>query len=145
MQELPHRYTVEAKTIVEAATEVSSDGLPTMACAPPAEFGGPGDQWSPETLLVAAVADCFVLSFKAVSRASKFEWSSLSCQATGTLDRIDRVTQFTEYQLVVNITLPAGSDKEKAQQLLEKAEHVCLISNSLKGESLLSTRIHIAD
>src|SRR6266705_836523 len=73
--------------------------VPGLRSASPAEFGGPGDRWSPETLLVGAVADCFVLTFRAVARASKLSWTSLQCDVTGHLDRIDRVTQFTSVDI----------------------------------------------
>lgn len=33
--------------------------------APPVQFGGDGKEWSPEDLFVAAVADCYLFSFKA--------------------------------------------------------------------------------
>ena len=39
------------------------------------------------TLLIAAVADCFILTFRAVARASRFEWISLGCTVDGVLDR----------------------------------------------------------
>jgi organic hydroperoxide reductase OsmC/OhrA len=120
---------------------LSSSGVPDLDSAPPAEFGGPGDQWSPETLLVAAIADCFILSFRAVARASHFEWESLTCEVDGTLDKIDRATQFTRFDSTATLTIRPGGDESKATQLLEKAEHVCLISNSLKAETHLETRI----
>ena len=90
MQELPHRYNVGAAAGPEGPVELSSPGVPDLASAPPAEFGGPGDKWSPETLLVAAVADCFILTFKAIARASRFDWSNLSCQVEGVLDREEK-------------------------------------------------------
>jgi organic hydroperoxide reductase OsmC/OhrA len=37
----------------------------------------PGNAWSPETSLVAAVADCFILTFRGVAQAAKFPWESL--------------------------------------------------------------------
>ena len=54
MQELPHRYSVAAIANPEEAVELQGGGLPSLTSAPPAEFDGPGDRWSPETLLVAA-------------------------------------------------------------------------------------------
>ncbi|MEZ4622966.1 MAG: OsmC family protein [Caldilineaceae bacterium] len=36
-------------------------------------------------------------------------------------------------ELKVKLTIPAGSDAEKAQRLLEKSEQNCLITNSLKA------------
>ena len=44
------------------------EGVRVIESAPPKEFDGPGDQWSPEQLLTAAVADCFVLNFRTMTR-----------------------------------------------------------------------------
>ena len=108
--------------------------------APPAEFDGPGDRWSPETLLVAAVADCFLLSFRGVARANKFDWHSLECSVEGTLDRVEGRTRFTRMAVRATLRVPAGTDEAKARQLVERAEHVCLISNSLvAGRSVEAT------
>ncbi|MDH4046619.1 MAG: OsmC family protein [Gammaproteobacteria bacterium] len=133
MQEFPHHYSVTASLNPDSNVELSSNGLTTLQSAAPAEFGGPGDQWSPETLLIAAVADCFVLSFKAIARASRFGWSALQCAVQGKLDRTPSGTQFTSFDIVVKLTVPAGSDETKARKLLQKAEHACLITNSLKA------------
>ena len=70
MQELPHHYVVSANAKTVGNVALSANGVSDLESAPPAEFGGPGDQWSPESLLVAAVADCFILSFRAIARAS---------------------------------------------------------------------------
>jgi len=141
MHPYPHLYRVQATAEPEGDVPVSSAGLPTLATAPPAEFDGPGDRWSPEALLCAAVADCFLLSFRGVARANKFAWQSLECDVEGTLDRVEGKTRFT--QMVVHATLraPAGTDEAKAVQLMERAEHVCLISNSLTAERSIEARI----
>jgi organic hydroperoxide reductase OsmC/OhrA len=144
MQDLPHQYRVSADAKSSGNVTLASNGVPDLASAPPAEFGGPGDQWSPESLLVAAVADCFILSFRAIARASRLEWDALCCSVDGTLDRVDRVTQFTGFEVSATLHVPTGTDEEKARRLLEKAEHVCLITNSLKAESHLETTVHVA-
>jgi peroxiredoxin-like protein len=102
-----------------------------LATAPPPQFGGPGGQWSPETLLVAAAVDCFVLTFRAIATASKLTWESLTCDAEGVLDRAEGVLRFTALHLRAHLRLPVGGDTGRAQQLLEKAERTCLVSNSL--------------
>jgi organic hydroperoxide reductase OsmC/OhrA len=144
MQDLPHQYLVSADAKSSGNVTLASNGVPDLASAPPAEFGGPGDQWSPESLLVAAVADCFILSFRAIARASRLEWDALCCSVDGTLDRVDRVTQFTGFKVSATLHVPTGTDEEKARRLLEKAEHACLITNSLKAESHLETTVHVA-
>ena len=149
MQDLPHHYAVSAHGKSDTNVTLSSRGLRDLDTAGPPEFGGPGDVWSPETLLVGAVADCFILSFRATARAARFEWDSLSCNVVGTLDKIDRVTQFTAYDITAELTLPASSDNKaddkKALRLMEKAEQHCLITNSLKAATTLRASVLISD
>ena len=65
MHPFPHNYGVSAHATPVSDVAIEGATLPSIQSAPPAEFGGPGDRWSPETLLVAAVADCFILTFRA--------------------------------------------------------------------------------
>jgi organic hydroperoxide reductase OsmC/OhrA len=134
MHPYPHHYVVSASAAPDGDVPVSSAGLPTLATAPPTEFDGPGDRWSPETLLLAAVADCFLLSFRGVARANKFPWNSLACDLHGTLDRVEGKTRFTKVLVEARLRAPVGTDESKALQLMRRAESVCLISNSLVAE-----------
>lgn len=144
MQDFPHHYIVSAAANSADNVILSSAGVPDLESAPPAEFGGPGDQWSPESLLVAAIADCFILSFRAIAQASRLEWDSLTCEAKGTLDRVERSTQFTAITVTATLDVPAGTDEAKATKLLEKAENLCLITSSLKAESHLEATVRVA-
>lgn len=144
MQDFPHHYAVTAAASGQGDVELTADRLPTLGSASPAEFDGPGDRWSPETFLVGAVADCFILTFRAVARASRLPWTSLQCHVTGTLDRVDRVTQFTGFEMLAHLEVPAGTDPDQARRALEKAEHNCLISSSLKGAVHLVPEVDVA-
>lgn len=144
MQDLPHHYHVNASAEAEGNITLKAEDLPQLVTAPPAEFGGPGDQWSPETLLVGAVADCFILTFRAIARASKLEWANLECSAEGVLDRVERVTRFTAFTVRATLTVPAGSDPDKARRLLEKAEGSCLVTRSMLAESHLEAEVIVA-
>lgn len=144
MQDFPHAYQVTAVAGPEGDVSLSGDQLPVIASAPPRQFGGPGDQWSPEDLLVAAVADCFVLSFRAIARASKFSWQSLDCRVEGVLDRPDKVTCFTGFTVNAELTLPGDGNEARALRLLDKAEHNCLVTNSLSAAVTLTARVVIA-
>lgn len=141
MQQLPHEYGVNATANTEGNIQLSAENLPTLESAPPAQFGGPGDQWSPEDLLVGSIANCFILTFKAIARASKLEWTSLACSANGTLDRVERSMQFTGFSIAAELTLPDDSATDKARMLLEKAEQNCLVTNSLKADCHLEITI----
>jgi len=143
MHPYPHLYTVQATAAPEGDVPVTATGLPTLQTAPPAEFDGPGDRWSPETLLCAAVADCFLLSFRAVARASKLDWTGIECRVEGKLDRVDGRTFFTTLVVHASLKVPAGTDPGRATRLMEKAEHVCLVSNSLVAERQLVPTVHV--
>lgn len=138
MQELPHHYRVAATAGPEGDVNLASNALDPILSAPPVEFGGPGNRWSPETLLIAAVADCFILSFRAIARASKLSWVSLSCECEGTLERREGTTKFTEFVINATLDVPQDANEERARRLLEKAESSCLITNSLSGAALLN-------
>lgn len=141
MHPYPHTYHVAATGAPTGTVAVSSAGLPELATAPPPEFDGPGGTWSPETLLAAAVADCFILSFRAYSRASRFEWSQLECRVEAVLERVEATSQFTRFTTHARLVIPPGADAAKARQLLVKAEQGCLIANSLRGSRHLEADV----
>jgi organic hydroperoxide reductase OsmC/OhrA len=143
MHEFPHSYAVSATAGVDGDAIMTSGALAPLRFASPAEFDGPGDRWSPETFLTGALADCFVLTFRAVARASKLAWVSLDCDAVGTLDRIDRITQFTVFEIRAHLLVPAGTDADQARRALDKAERACLISNSLKASIHLDAHVEV--
>lgn len=138
---MAHLYTASASVQPESLVSLEVEGLEGMTSGPPKEFGGSGNEWSPEDLLVAAVADCFALSFKAISAASKYTWTELSCEVTGTLDKVERATQFTALKIRATLKVPADSDVERAKRLLEKSEQTCFITNSLKADPELEVDI----
>ena len=131
MKPLPHVYTAQLSGGFDGYAAVSAAGVPELRTAAPADFDGPGDAWSPEQLLMAAVETCFLFTLRAVARASKVEFTSLQLTGEGTVDRKDGATRFTEIVLRPRLSLPAGGDREKAMRVLEKSEKACLVSASL--------------
>ena len=122
---------------------VASARLETLRTAPPAEFGGPGNLWSPETLLVASIANCFVLTLRALTRAAGFSWLGVECRVEGILERVEGITQFSRFVTHADLTVPNGADEAAARRFLERAEHGCLIANSLRGARRLEATISV--
>lgn len=133
MQPLPHLYRASAAASTAGRVTLTHDGVPALESSPPVEFGGPGDAWSPEGLLVAAVADCFILTFRAVARASKLKWAGLEVRVEGTLERHEGVTAFTGFQFHATLEIDSETDQGLAHAALERAERGCLVSNSLRA------------
>lgn len=145
MHPFPHQYVVRAALNSSSGTTLSKANLPDLRSAPPEEFGGPGDQWSPEALLTAAVADCFALNFGAIAAASKFEWRSLEASTTGKLDRQEGKMRFVRFDTHARLVVSPSANAERAKMLLEKAEATCPISNSLNCERHLQIDIQISE
>lgn len=141
MHDLPHEYRVIAGATADGDVSLTATGLPTIDSAPPAEFGGPGDRWSPESLLTAAVADCFVLTFRAIARASTLTWESLDCQTVGVLERAGDGVRFTRFLLRATLVVPPETDTGRARRLLDKAKARCLVTNSLRAETTLDASV----
>ena len=143
MKPLPHRYSITASGGTEGELSVAGNQLPVIQSAAPADFGGPGDQWSPEDFLMAAAASCFVLSFRAIATASKFEWCELHCETEGVLDKVDRQLRFTDISTKAKLTIDSQQDKTKAEKLLQKAEQHCLVANSLNAQRHLQYQVEV--
>jgi peroxiredoxin-like protein len=141
MKPLPHDYSVQASADATGSVRLGGDGLPALESAPPKEFGGPGDKWSPEELLLAAVVDCFILTFRAVARASKLPWNSIEARVEGRLERVEHITRFTGITIHVALSVDSEVSEDKALALLEKAEKSCLVTNSLAVPVELEARV----
>lgn len=94
-------------------------------------------------MFVGAVADCLVLTFRGIAGLSRFAWVSLECSVTGTVDRVDRVTQFTALEVRGLLKVPSGANEEQARRLLARAEETCLVSSSLKVQPDLRSTVEI--
>jgi organic hydroperoxide reductase OsmC/OhrA len=70
------------------------------------------------------------------------EWDSLEAHVEGTLERIDGMTRFTRYLTRAVLTVNPTVDHSKAKELLERAEKVCLVANSLRGERMLEATVN---
>lgn len=141
MKPLPHEYEVHLTGGPAGYAELGTGGVPDLRSAPPADYDGPGDAWSPEHLLLAAVQTCFLFTLRAIARLSKLEFTNLTLHATGVVNRQAGVTRFTEIVLRPRLTVTSGTDHERALHILEKSEKACLVTASLSTPVRLEAEI----
>lgn len=145
MQSLPHHYHVHAQGSAEGEVQLGADQLPGLTANPPPEFDGPSGYWSPETLLMASVAGCFVLTFRGVARASKLDWNQVTCDVQGVLEREDGRNHFSRLTVKPHLVIRNTADERLAQQCLNKAERACMITNSLTADIQLEPSIEVSE
>jgi organic hydroperoxide reductase OsmC/OhrA len=141
MKPLPHVYEVALSGVPKGYATLVAGGVPALRSAPPKDFDGPGDAWSPEHLLLASVEACFMFTFQGAAQASKFDFRSLELSGSGTVDREDGFIRFTDIVLRSRLTVPKGTDLERAKRMLEKGKSACLVTASLSVPVHLETEI----
>lgn len=108
--------------------------------APP-EFGGEPGVWTPEHFLLAAVASCFIASFRAVAAASKWEFQGIEVSVDGLLEKDPGSFRFTTITLKPVLIVFGCDDIGRASHLLEKAERICLVTRSLSSRIEIQPKI----
>ena len=141
MTPFPHVYETRVEGGPTGHARLSAPGLPTIQFDAPSDFDGPGDAWSPEHLFVAAVQTCLLLTLRGVARASRIDVLEVEVGGTGTVDRIDGVTRFTEIVLRPRILVAAGTDRDRVLRVIEKSEKTCLVAASLSTPVRLEAQI----
>jgi len=141
-----YQVTIERTGPKEGLATSRASGLPSLAVASPPEFGGPGGEWSPEHLFVAAVGSCFLTTFLAIADASRLEIDDLTVPGEGTIERgEDRRYRFTRIVLRPRILLLRDSDRERALRIAQKAEGACLVTRSLASQVVVEPRIEVRE
>ena len=142
-----HHYEVNLEWSAHRKGTLSSPVLnETVEVATPPEFehGMPGI-WSPEHLFVASISSCLMTTFLAISGFSKLDFLELKVGATGKLEKVDGKFMMSEIILKPKLTIPFGTNPDKAERILQKSEAACLISNSIKSEIMMETEIIVSD
>jgi len=140
-----HTYKVRAKSTRVRSGVVASDRVPEpIRFSAPPEFLGEPQVWTPEHFFVAALVSCYVSTFSGMANASKFSFASLEVDAEGTVERDAGGWRFTEVRLHPSVKIEREQDRERAGQLLEKAERSCLIARSISANVTLVPLVRVA-
>ena len=132
------RFPVTAKWLTGRRLRMSAPGKPELEVATPPEFrGGVPGVWSPEELLVGAVAGCFVLTYAAVAAARRIPIGAVEVEGTGHVERHQHGPfEFTVIEIDARIQTEPGFT-EAAEAAAELAKEQCLVSRAL------DTPVHI--
>ena len=140
-----YSYKVNAHWTMHKRGIVEGEAIPrTINFAAPPEFGGEPDLWTPEHLLLAAVATCYVATFRAMAENSKLECEGLEVNVAGTIEKLEGGFKFTKIVVGPTVAIREESDRQRAERLVEKAEKVCLVSRSLACAVALEPKILVA-
>src|SRR5580765_2198734 len=94
----------------------------TIRVALPQQFGGNGDEWSPEHLFLGSISSCFMTTLFVFADKMGLEISHYECQTIGQIENINGKYEFTTVDIYPKISIPEEAFREKAGRALEKAQ-----------------------
>jgi len=99
----------------------------------PVSVGGTGVAPQPTELLLASIASCFTLAMSHSAAKRGIEIADLEVEVTGVYDG----PSFRNIEIVVSLDCPAPV----GERLLEAAQRVCYVTNTLRNEPGISVRL----
>ena len=109
----------------------------------PKEFGGLEGRWTPEELLLAALAGCFTTTLRTIAGSAQ---SDLQVEASGTVRKAAEFGYgFSEIVIRPNLKIASSKERERALDLLEKTERLCLVSRAIRTPLKFEPQIEVTE
>ncbi len=126
-----HQYRVTAWWTSGRTGLAKSDSAPNaIHFTAPAQFGGVEGRWTPEELLLAAVAGCFTTTLRSIASSSQFDYTDLEVEASAALSKMQSGYNLREIVIRPTLRIPDEAERGLALDLLMKAERLCLVSRA---------------
>ena len=126
----------------ERAHEISAGGKPIIPGSSDPAFRGNPSRYNPEELLVASLSACHMLWYLHLCADAKIVVTEYVDDASGTLvETPNGGGHFTSVVLKPTVTVKAGSDTTRAEQLHERAHDLCFIARSVNFPVRCAPRI----
>ena len=109
---------------------ISAEGNPDIEGSADRPFRGTPERWNPEELLLAALAQCHMLSYLHVAVKNGIVVTDYEDDAVGTMLQVGEGGHFTSVTLRPVVTISAG-DPELARSIHAEAGELCFIASSV--------------
>lgn len=98
-------------------------------------------RWTPEDLLLGAIAGCYTTTFRALADRCKLEYVDLQVEVEGSVTKAESGYRFDEVVIRPNLTISASEEQLRATNLLQKAKTACLVSHALSVAQRFEARV----
>jgi organic hydroperoxide reductase OsmC/OhrA len=105
------------------------------------KFGGKGNEWSAEHLLLSALSSSFMSTYLAFAKKMPVATAHFDCSTIGQVQVVNNKYKLTHINLYPKIYIVDKTGKDKALLALKKAEQNCLIANSLNVSIIYHSEI----
>ena len=122
---------------------ISAEGNPDIPGSADKPFRGTPERWNPEELLLAALAQCHMLSYLHVAVVNGIVVTDYEDDAVGTMEQVGEGGHFTSVTLRPRVTIASG-DPELARSIHARASELCFIASSVNFPVLHEPEIRVA-
>ncbi len=138
-------YSTAVKWINGSSGILTEPTMPQIKVASPIDFeNGVSETWTPEHLLISAVNICLMTTFTAIAQNSKLNLIEYNSTVSGKMEKEGSgFYLFTEIIISTNIVVKEEREIERAFRLLNKAEKICPVANSLKSKIVINPKISV--
>jgi organic hydroperoxide reductase OsmC/OhrA len=146
VMEHTHRFRVVAWWSSGRTGIAVADSAPNgVHFTAPFQFGGIAGRWTPEDMLLGALAGCFTTTFQTVAQHSKFEYTDLEVETAGTLNKGEKGYSFSEITIRPRLTIASEDMRTRALDIVEKTHSLCVVSKALRIAPRLEVRVQVVN
>jgi organic hydroperoxide reductase OsmC/OhrA len=139
-----HAYRVSAWWTSGRTGLAKCDSAPNVIHFSEAEeFGGLAGRWTPEQLLLSALAACFTTTFEAVARSAKFPYTDLEVEVEGTARKDKLECSFSEIVMRPRLTVQSEGELDEGMGLLRQAKSLCLIARAISIPQTADLKVEV--
>ncbi|WP_229054129.1 OsmC family protein [Aeromicrobium sp. Leaf350] len=124
---------------------VRASGKPDLAGSADVPFRGAADRWNPEELLLAALAQCHLLSYLHSAVQHGVVVVGYTDDAVGTMEQVGQGGRFTSVTLRPRVTITDAAMTDVALAIHAEASENCFIAASVSFPVLHEPVVAVAD
>jgi len=141
----PYRVLACSSSSGKSGSLMSDCAVKSIQFTAPPRFGGAEGRWTPEDLLLGAIASCYTTTFGALAEYSQLKYFDLAVEVRGTLRKVERRYCFGEVAIRPRLMLVDGKEEQRALRLLQKAAATCMVSRLLSAEPAFEPQVQILE
>ena len=113
-------------------SEVQPTDGPALTVSSPAAFGGEGNHWTPEDLLLGAAESCLLQTFLFFVRRQKLELLGWQSRAEAKMEKTPNGLRVAAIMLRVQLQASSAEEAGRLRTTVQQAERYCPVSNALQ-------------
>jgi peroxiredoxin-like protein len=144
MRSEEHVYRVAAWWTAGRTGLVKSDSAPSaIHFTAPTEFGGLEGRWTPEELLLAAIAGCYTTTVRTLANTTECDFADLQVEASGTIRKAESGYTFSRIIVRPNLKISSDEERGRALDLLHRAEKLCLVARAIGAKVQFEPQLEV--